>query len=168
MIFERSEHLKPTGKLDPQFRYRFTYATDQLPPIRAYFHNAGLGNAFGKLPSHQSETVDHKAKKYLVTILHTEAYRLIEHANFLLAALWGDGDDKMIDLFKFTDIQAWPGNPDAGAYVLRNGVYVPERREITCGDTLMVFGAEERHRRTTKTLKEYIENPPEIPGLITS
>ena len=88
--------------------------------------------------------------------------------DYLLGAIWGKKDEKIIDLFGFSDISEWPGNPDVTSFVIKNGGYDTREDDdsfvesYTCGDTLIMLGEEEKYRRTTKSLDEYMRNPPEI------
>lgn len=161
MRMEILEQFRKEGKLSPNFRDRVTYISNQLPPVRAYIHESCSFEAFSS-PCNRS--IDIEAKEHLILSLGKNL-ELVEDADYMLAAIWGNENSKMIDVFKYTDVKDWPGNPDVSAFVMQNGVYIP-RKEITCGDTLIVLGIEEKYRRTTKSLKEYMKNPPGIEGLI--
>jgi hypothetical protein len=157
------ELLKKAGEASPNFRARLTYDHGPLPPIRAYLHNAGIDEAFD---CPKRKTVEAKVEEHLIKTLIMNR-GIINGADYLLAAIWGDKGAKMIDLFRYSGLGGWPGNPDFAGFVFRNGVYMPEKRELTCGDTLIVLGQEERYRRTTKDLKEYVEHSPSIDGLVS-
>lgn len=163
MMMERMEGFRKTCEFTPNFRGRVTYISDQLPPTRAYFHSS-MTEAYSN-PNPDNKSIDALAKEHLILSLGMNL-DLVDGADYILAAIWGDNSSKMIDIFKYSDINNWPGNPDMGAFVLRDGVYVPEKREVTCGDTLIVLGQEEKYRRTTKDLTDYMEHPPEIEGLV--
>jgi hypothetical protein len=158
--------IEPLGRVcgaSPNFRLRITYAFEELfPPIRAYLHNAGLDDAF---KSRRNKPAEFEADRHLLRTL-TDNMVILNDASYLIAAIWGDSGARMIDLFRYAGINKWPGNPDVAAFVFRNGVYVPKRREITCGDTLVVLGREEEYRRTTRDLNDYVEHPPTIDGLV--
>ncbi len=139
----------------PNFLGRLTYCSEQLPPLRAYFHNGGLVEAFG-----EKETIE-KAKEQLLDSL-VKNIPLIGDGIYLIAAVWGENGNKMIDLFKYSHFNGWPGNPTISAFVIKNGVYIPERKDITCGDTLIVLGLEEKIRRRTVGVSHYINSPPPI------
>ncbi len=157
-MLEKLEFLIRERNDSPNFRKRWTYVSDKLPPVRAYIHEGGLVDAF---TSSQEET---EVKTYLIDSLFKNS-ELLKNGIYLLAAIWGENGAKMIDLFKYSDIKSWPGNPTVGAFVIKNGLYIPEKRDITCGDTLVVLGSEERCRRKTRSLNEYIEESPKIEGL---
>jgi len=48
---------------------------------------------------------------------------------------------------------------------MRNGVYVPDRH-ATCGDSMILIGREENHRRYTSSLEEYVSKPPPMEGIM--
>jgi hypothetical protein len=158
-MVERLDELLRTSEPGPDFVARMTYLRWPLPPTRAYIHDKAY-SADGCTPSTIVSCLD----KHLQNAL-ARNHKLLIGACFLLAAIWGDNGAKMIDLFKYSDIRKWPGNPDVSAFVFKNGVYIPKRREITCGDTLIMLGYEERKRRHSENLEKYMENPPHIEGL---
>lgn len=169
MEFQRIEILRfDEGKSKcPAFIGRLSYykTPSGLAPLRAYVHKSGSA-IFKDLKPLCSDGIDN-VRKYLVETLCSNR-KIMRDADFFLAAVWGAGKDRMIDLFKYTDTKNWPGNPDVSAFVFENGVYQPERKKITCGDTLIMLGAEEQFRRSTESLDKYIENCPAIPGLSSS
>ncbi|GEM_PF-2898159 len=124
-------------------------------PGRGYFHTSGFNEIFGG-------NVDAQ-ESYAFEALRDNS-SLLRDTDYFLVAIWGDVSkgDKVMDLFTYNGVYPWPGNPEVSAYVLRNGIYAPEERSITCGDTLMILGKEEEHRRQTTNLNEYISNPPVI------
>lgn len=161
MVFEKLEPLRREEDSAPNFRGRYTLIRDESPPVRAYFHASGI-SAFGPCLEFIEKNI---WGNYLKSVLDNNV-EIIKDAIFLICAIWGDRREKMIDIFKYDNMENWTENPNVSAFVMRNGVYLPERTDVTCGDTLIVLGAEESYRRKTKSLKEYIENPPKIPGLV--
>lgn len=158
-FIERLEELKITDSKAPKFVARYTWWENPLTPVRAYIHQ-NTGRAFD-----DSKVEDLTA--YLRWALQNTAH-LTSAAKFSIAFLWGQEDRRMIDLFGYSDIEkpdGWGGNPEVTSYVLENGVYKPERKDITCGDGLIILGDEERHRRRTNSLTEYLESVPVIEGL---
>lgn len=159
MPFERRELFrKECGTLE--FLGRVSIELGMFPPVRAYFHKTGF-DVFRHCG--YSNCVNINAETYLRYALDQNLERF-QGVDYILAAMWGNKEDKMIDVFTFSDIKEWPGNPDVGAFVLKNDVYVPNQ-SITCGDTLIVLGLEEAYRRETKSLVDYIHHPPIIKGL---
>lgn len=100
------------------------------------------------------------AKDYLRDMLKEHHAELKEY-DFWLAALWRKiyrgKDEGIISLFCFQGIRPWPGNPNVSAQVLVDGVYKPSYNSITCGDTLVLIGLEERFRRSTSSLESYMD-----------
>ena len=60
------------------------------------------------------------------------------------------------------------GGLDGSSFIIKNGRYDVREdynsfvESYTCGDTLIMLGEEEAYRRTTRSLDEYMRNPPEI------
>ena len=150
MTIENFEEFKRKNKnISPNFLGSLKYISDELPPLRAYFHNSGLVEAFG------AEKTVINAKKHLLESLIANS-SLSADASYLIAAVWGEEGNKMIDLFKYSKLNGWPGNPTVSSFVIKNGVYAPERRDITCGDTLIMLGLEEQLRRRTVNVIQYM------------
>lgn len=129
----------------------------QGPPTRAYVHQAGL-DLFGADDPHAA------AKQYLLESLAGNRGAFADQT-YLLAAVWGDAarQERVIDVFGFSDVHPdqWPGNPDVSGWVIRNGIIVPSTK-LTCGDMTIVLGEEEKYRRNSRSLEEYLVNPPVI------
>lgn len=122
------------------------------PFVRAYLHRAGLLSAYG-----QKDTPVDCAKSYMTEVI--ESTDLQRYA-WVLAAIWGNSSgERCIDFFGYGGISDWTGNPDVSAFVVKNGIIIPQK-EITCGDTLIVLGKEESFRRTTQNLEEYASKWP--------
>lgn len=126
------------------------------PPVRAYLHTAGFDKVY--------RTIEN-ALDYFVKVLDKNS-KENDRYSLILAAIWGQAaEDKIryIDFFGFSDInkEKWPGNPDISAWVMQEGVCVP-KKEITCGDTLIVLGEEEKYRRKQKSLEKYISSWPNL------
>ena len=144
----------------PNFTYRISSISEELPPLRAYYHNSGFIAAF----TDKVKEIHIATKNHLIDTLK-ENKGLIESGDYLLAMLWGDDGDKMIDIFKYSGVKNnWKANPGVESLVMKNGIYSPDK-EITCGDGMIVLGQEEEYRRTTWNLKDYMEHSPEIRGL---
>jgi len=122
--------------------------------IRGYLHSNG--SAFRQ----PNDVVD-----YLTEIEDRYAFELQEF-DYLFAALWG-ADERMADMYGYSDIGAWPGNATRSSWVLKNGIYCPptgptcKGAESGCEDTDILMGAEGLLRRSCKSLDEYLasENP---------
>jgi len=123
---------------------------------RAYLHSAGI-NEYGANKTKQLAS----AMKYLGDAKNSNSFKEIserEKLEYILAALWADEETKIIDIFGFGDLtDKWSGNPDVQSWDFRNGIFTRGAR--TCGDTLVMLGKEEEHRRTTKNLVDYFKSP---------
>jgi hypothetical protein len=148
------ELMKSRRPDSPNFFARLTL-NGNLPPVRAYFHHGGFDQAYG------AEDGIRNAVAHLRTALDANI-DLLGEKQFLLAAIWGNDGRKTIDVLALThrEGEGWQDNPEVSAYVLEEGFYQPARRDITCGDGLMIFGREEEYRRKTKDIKEYAARPP--------
>jgi len=160
----RLEYFRRRGENAPNFKARLTLPNFQ-PPIRAYFHNAGLAGAF---PVKAGDYVELEAKGHLVeTIDKLDVSKYL----WILAAIWGKEGAKMIDFFGYHGIQRWPGNPCIDSFATANGVIAPrettslDEKEVTCEDGAIVLGVEGPYRRTTKSLAYYMNHFPAIHGL---
>ncbi len=136
---------------------------DHKVPVRAYVHESGFQSAYDSNPT----TVG----SHLEKLLNGSLWYRLDPFTFVLAELWGEDKDKMIDFFgvKCTDAH-WPGNPIYSSWITKNGVLVPQSRspskyEVTCGDGIILVGQEEAYRRTTRDLRDFANRPPTIPGL---
>lgn len=96
-------------------------------------------------------------------------------ATYTLAAVWHNGSDRMIDVFRYylDAKKSWPGNPVKHSWAYENGILVPTAKledgnvvsnEVNCGDGTILLGAEEQYRRRTFGLDEYLKNRPIIRG----
>ncbi len=141
------------GSVPHFFRSRFTLK-DSQPPTRAYVHQGGILDAFG----HATLCVDEHAREHLLYMLGRISPAV--KPDYILATLWGNNYHKMIDFFCFSNVANWPGNPDVEAFVTENGIVVPKRAALTCGDTLIMLGVEEKYRRGTDNFRSYISTPP--------
>jgi len=124
-------------------------------PTRAYLYETEFEKAFGSVKG---------ARDYLIEVLDagSNISGVITPADYILAALWGDKDSKVAELFGYGDINEWPGNPEVYSWVFKDGVYLPSQRKIACGEATRILGKEEDYRITTKSLKEFMEKPPHL------
>ncbi len=133
------------------------------PPYRAYIHSA-LGEAIYAPKGSGIELVAMNACNYLTKVLAAHG-DVLREVDYVLAALWGYDSDRgphrVADLFCFSDVGS---NPDSRVMIVDNGAIVPawHPRAMTCGDTLILIGAEERYRRRAGLLEGYIERGPPI------
>jgi hypothetical protein len=154
------------AKDSPNFIARFN-SPDSQTPFRAYVHKSEFKIAFK--PNMGGE-LDY-AESFVSDIILNGLDDMTKF-NYVLAAIWGDSKGaRMLDFIGFSGIDAsvlpkkWPGNPNVSGYVFRNNLYVPEKREISCGDGMIIWGIEESYRRTKANLEQYLRTTPDIPGL---
>ena len=86
-----------------------------------------------------------------------------ERNKYGIVVVWSEGKDLHHDWFLYWGIEEWPENPSVDNYYFKNGVFQPRERHITCGDSLIMLGIEEQHRRTTKSRAEYLRIRPDLP-----
>lgn len=125
-------------------------------PTKIYMHKTGYAEAFGDKAFGHNRGVD-----YVLGILRENSV-FFNRADFLIAALWGERGEKIAEMFGYGDIEQWPGNPTVYSWAFKNGVYQPWERQISCGETLVVLGAEERLRREHVNLEDYMWTSPEL------
>jgi hypothetical protein len=126
-----------------------------LRPTRAYLYEPGFEDGFGSVKG---------ARDYLAQVLDvgSKINGVITPADYILAALWSDKDSKVAELFGYGGISDWPGNPEVYSWVFKDGIYLPGQRKIACGEATRILGTEEDYRITTKSLKEFMEKPPQL------
>lgn len=118
-------------------------------------HDYGL-EAFG-FPKKEPR---HVASAYLLGILEIESDEILKPVDYVIAFLWGNQGRRVAELFGFGGVKDWPGNPEVYSWVFEDGVYKPEERQISCGDSLVVLGREEDQRRKTKSCDEWLCRTP--------
>ncbi len=77
-------------------------------------------------------------------------------ASWFVGILWQDRENKLIDFFRFSNYEGWPGNPEVASYVVLNAEGILGGL-ITCTEGLLLLGEEELLRRGTKSLDEYLK-----------
>ncbi len=124
-------------------------------PAKVYVHEAGIARAFGSnyyAARHAVEIIEHAASG----TFDPRAY------DFLLAAVWGDGKDKVAEFFRYKGTGDWPGNPEMKAFVFKNGVWQPDPEAHECEDTTIMRGKEALHRRTSRNVEQYLSTFPDL------
>lgn len=75
---------------------------------------------------------------------------------YFKAILWGENERKVIDFFSYNSLlDNWKGNPDLSAWVVRDRIWRREQN-ISCGEGMILLGEEEKLRRNTKNIEEYL------------
>jgi len=152
------EKFRRVGTFAPRVIGREIIDKDDFMPGRVYFHESDFTKAYGNF---------NKAKKHLLYILKENEDLFSMGDDYFLSIVWGNGTSKMVDFFVYSGLGIkWEANPEVSSYSTEDGIYFPEKRNIVCGDGFIILGEEEKYRRTTKNLSEYIRNPPKIEGLV--
>ncbi|VVB59720.1 Uncharacterised protein [uncultured archaeon] len=72
----------------------------------------------------------------------------------------------MTDMWIFTKTDQWGSGPLTDVKIFRNRTGV-NNIGVGSGNTLIMLGKEEEHRRASKTLKEYLSGPrPKLPDYL--
>ncbi len=148
---------------NPRFIGRFNWPDKSL---RAYVHESGLeyfgrGTVAGAIQNARQHLIDVVKNPRTLDMM---AFRGQQGNQHMIAAIWNDNKEPMIDFFKFCNGNKWPGNPEMYGYAFRNGVYLP-KAPATCGDGLIILGAEEQDRRRAPSLRDYLGCPPVVKGI---
>ena len=89
-----------------------------------------------------------------------------EELSFFITGIWAnESGSKNIDVFGYSFDKNWPGNPVIANWTIEDGGW-RKNFIVECGDSTILRGEEEKYRRTTKSLQEYIENPIPIVRLV--
>jgi hypothetical protein len=171
MFRKRNPHLfsNTTIKMDTT-DFREKIAFPQLnPAARVYIHGSTYAeNAF----LHNPDPIIRLTPIITYVKETLAAHRnIVSGYDFLFGAVWGDKQRKMLDIIGFCGLNPkdWPGNPDLPGKLFRNGTLVSalelERAEMgaTCGDGVIVLAEEEKHRRRSDDLQDYVAKPA-LPG----
>lgn len=116
-------------------------------PVKMFIHSSGLKEIY--------QTAEN-ALQYTEKCLKDSLLNL-KNLDYIISITWGSlvSKEKIIDVFGFSDISNWPGNPDVNSWVLKNKILIKEN-PLTCGDSLILLGKEEEIRRKCKNIEEYI------------
>jgi len=129
----------------------------------------------GKLYIHNSEQNSFLNKKgaifYLEKCIERNEDKL-KNADYFISLLWSNWSNwsnkergQFMDFFVYSDLQKdWKGNPDVSAWQVINGIW-NQRNPITCGEGLILFGEEEKLRRNTNNLAEYLSKTVDLNAL---
>jgi len=123
------------------------------PPIKLYIYELGFKEAFGDIETTQ---------RYFRNLVHKH-HHLLNNSMFAIAVMRGyrtlRKGIRVVELFgyeKLPNVNMWPGNPEVYSWVIKNGRYDPQERNIACSETMRVVGREDDFRATTKSLPEYL------------
>ncbi len=121
-------------------------------PARAYLHDGGI-EAYGEEPIAAAE-------EHLMEALQSlDGTPALTGYPWSVCILWADGEDRVVDVVRYQhDMKVWPGNPEADPGVVRAGWWI-EKGPKTCGDGIILLGEEEKMRRRTGSLDEYLSAP---------
>lgn len=165
-MFEHLEKFKRERESAPKIKYRLTFFAGDMVPMRAYFHEFGFEEAYGSKSDLEYFT-DHfyKLIDKFSPSCPLKNSDILGKGDYIIALFWGNNSDKIVDVFRYSDIDEWPGNPNVESFILKNGIYQPDNHEISCGDGTIIIGKEEQYRRKTKDLEDFLKFPPNITGL---
>ncbi len=128
--------------------------------IRLYVHAAG-STLYGATLENAVSSADRHAQEVIAELAFFAGF------DYFLGVLWGDQrrEQRMFELWGFSDIRNWKeSNPDVAYWQFRNGIATPyiASTGLTCGDTLIMLGEEEKYRRTTPNLETYLRGSPDL------
>jgi len=91
-----------------------------------------------------------------------------QRALYYIAFAWKDGEIPMVDLWRFIDnpVDSISG-PLAEVVILRDGKETHDLG-VASGQTLLVLGLEEQHRRAMRETRRYLSERPVIPSDVVS
>ena len=123
--------------------------TSLIPPGRLYDH-AGGSEVF----SNGENSVSYTSRQ--------ESWLAEENLDYFIAISWGENGQKVLDIFGYLGLRDnWKANPEVQNWVVKDGILV-QKKEITCGESLVLLGREEEHRLKTEGLEEYLSKPLDI------
>ncbi len=132
---------------------------------RVYIFESGFESAYGgKIEN---------AVRHYGEVVNSTPISDVEKFRYVHAIMWGEDEkeEKYIDFFGHFFNGNWKSNPDVFGWVTQNGSRGPRMRtdieEITCGRGFRIIGSEEAYRLQTNNPKEYLEDSPQIPGLVS-
>ncbi len=140
----------------------------RIVPVRAWIHGGNLIGAYGN-----AQGAADYFKEFYSTVedeLDDNSSRpSLENApyDFALAMVWANTADgevsRNVDLFPAYDVDwdNWQANIEYDKCVFRDGTYV-EGPAVTCGDGMIMLGAEEKYRRSVESLDEFMASPPHL------
>jgi len=123
---------------------------------RLYLSDQGLEKFFGR-----GRPVD-EARKYASGVILSLEASVFLRAKYLVGVIYGDAGagKRAIDLLGYTKFKNWPGNPEVSAWYFK-GTDPVGASSVICGEGRILFEqVEEPYRRITKSLNEYVNNPP--------
>ena len=130
---------------------------DKVRLISNKENSRGFG---GKIYLHHSGKKEcssgNELKKYMIESFHI-APSGIKDFDYFNAILWANEENmKIVDFFGYLGVgEKWKSNPDIESWTIRNGVWRYQNK-ITCGEGSILFGEEEKLRRRTKNIDDYL------------
>jgi hypothetical protein len=101
-------------------------------------------------------------EKYLNELYETNAETIKDKDNYHIVILWENEGERMADVWLFGKPENWHSGPLADVKIFQN-LKPHTEMGVSAGDGLIMLGAEELHRRSKKTFKEYLQERPELP-----
>jgi len=159
MKIEILETLTPVTEESPRLNGRLTLqdAESGISPFRAYFHESMFRGGFNLFSKEARE----EAKGHLIRAI--AACEHLKDASFLLAVCWQRDRYKITDILR-PKIKQWALEPEYRAFRFEDGIYQPEAGGVMLGDGLRILGREEEYRRHTRSMAQFLKQPPQLDG----
>jgi len=74
---------------------------------------------------------------------------------YILAMPWEDSDDRMVDLWLYSEVETYGSGPLMNQKTFRNHERDTKSR-VACGNAVVLLGVEEEHRVATGDLQKYL------------
>ena len=133
------------------FVERFTSLKSAVP-FRCYVDESEFEKAFGSIEN---------ARKHIFSIVK-ENEEMFKGRDYLIAVLYGFQNQKTAEVYGYKKIGAnWPGNTEVLTWIFENGIYKPNEN-YSCGNMDIVKGEEEKHRRGTPSLADFLRTVPHL------
>lgn len=113
----------------------------------------------GKIYLHKSGEgfYQENLKKYIWAALGT-APKKVNRLDYFNSILWAENGKRIIDFFGYYGTKGdWNANPEIHSWVIYKGIWTREN-PITCGEGIILLGEEEKLRRRTKNIEEYLSH----------
>ncbi len=126
------------------------------------------GKAVIVYPDQGLEKVMHRnaasVKKHIEELCNMHS--LPKDIDYQIIMLWAEDKDPVTDMWIFTKTDAWGSGPLVDVKIFR-GYREVNDIGVGSGNTLIVLGKEEEHRRRSQNLESYLSGPrPKLPDFL--